>query len=273
MLGTNTFGYWTRNADNLLIGKYLSSDSLGIYSQAYRILLFPVSNISGVINQVFFPSFSKIQDDKPKIKKYHLQLTRAVAFITFPLMVGLYSTSSHFVLALFGAKWSGMIAIIQIFCVLGINQSIMALNGNLYLSQGRADLQFRVGIIFKLNIIIGIIVGLQWGIMGVAIGYAIASLINVYPNFYFAGGLVDLSFKELVINLTPVTIVSLSMGGIVLLIEYFIPADWNSLVHLLIEVPAGVLTYWLLVKLFEIRAYDEIIGIIKEKLPQNTKVQ
>jgi len=266
LLGTETFGYWTRNLDNLLIGKYLSSSALGIYGQAYRILLFPVSNISGVLSQVFFPSFSKIQDETNRIKKYHLKLTRSVALVTFPLMMGLLGTAEPFVLTFFGYQWEGMIPILQVFSILGINQSIMALNGNLYLSQGRADLQFKIGVILRIVIIAGIVLGLQWGILGVAIGYAIASIINIYPNFYFAGGLVNLSFSELAKNLAPVFAISSSMLGIIIAVKWFLLSTFENWLQLLILVGTGGFSYLLMIIIFKLKAYHELKDLLLSKI-------
>ena len=143
-----------------------------------------------------FPSFSVIQEDKQKIREVYLKITRTIALVTFPLMFGLFVLVKPFVMVVFGPKWTEMIPLLQVLCLLGIPQSIGTLNGNLYLSQGRADLQFRISLILKANILLSIIVGLRWGVMGVAIGYTIASLINSYPSISYAVRLINMTFFD-----------------------------------------------------------------------------
>lgn len=83
LMGTQTFNYWVRNIDNLLIGKYLGTAQLGYYSRAYSLMLLPVSKISGVIAAVMFPSLSLIQDQKKRIKSIYLKMSRFIALVTF----------------------------------------------------------------------------------------------------------------------------------------------------------------------------------------------
>jgi PST family polysaccharide transporter len=61
LLGFSVFNYWTRNGDNLLVGRFVGSAALEIYARSYQILLLPVSQVSGVITNVMFPAFSAIQ--------------------------------------------------------------------------------------------------------------------------------------------------------------------------------------------------------------------
>ena len=58
VLGSDVLTYGTRNADSLLIGRYLGSASLGYYSLAYQLMLYPLSQVSSVIVRVLFPTLS-----------------------------------------------------------------------------------------------------------------------------------------------------------------------------------------------------------------------
>lgn len=266
LMGTETYNYWTRNLDNLLIGRFLGSGHLGIYNRAYAIMLFPLANISRVIAEVMFPSLSIIQKDKEKVKKIFLRMTRTVALITFPMMVGLAVIVEPFVIGVFGEQWIEMIPILRIFCFLGMIQSIGTLNGSLYLSQGRADLQFKLSLILKPIVIIGIIVGLRWGIEGVAIGYAIASLICYYPSILIAGRLVGISYYEHCKNLFGVLGCSIVMGAFLfgfcstLLLQY---SDW---IQLAIVIPSGIIFYLSIIHLTKLGAYLEARDLIVEQL-------
>jgi len=265
LAGTQTLNYWARNVDNLLIGRFLGTAPLGLYSRAYSFLLFPISNVSNVISRVMFPSLSRIQEDRLKVKRVFLRVTKVIALVNFPLLLGLLAVATPFVLALFGSQWSEMIPLVRLFSLLGITQSIGTLNGNLYLSQGRADLQLKVGVFLKPIKVLSIIFGLQWGVTGVAVCYTIASLLTAYPAFYFAGRLVGLTYLEVVRNLSPVFLCSAAMASCVWAVGFLLPLGWSSWALLGVQVLSGTVTYGALVHLFKVQAYRDLRTVLGEQ--------
>lgn len=266
LLGTKTLRYWTRNVDNLLIGRFLGANPLGAYGRSYSVMLFPLNNISNVLSRVMFPSFSIIQDDKRRVKDLYLRMTRSAALITFPLMLGIFVTVEPFVMTVFGSQWVEMIPILKVLCLLGMTQSIGTFTGNLYLSQGRADLQFKVGSFLRINVILGIVLGLRWGVVGVATGYAIASIMNSYPSFFFAGKLVNLKYSELLRNLSGIFGCAAAMAIAVWTLGQLLPADWPHWAYMAVQVPFGVVVYGALVHAFRLPAYRDVKEIIREQL-------
>jgi PST family polysaccharide transporter len=53
--GFNIVNYFARNADNLLIGRFYGAEQLGFYDRAYRLLLFPLSQIQAPLGRVMLP--------------------------------------------------------------------------------------------------------------------------------------------------------------------------------------------------------------------------
>jgi O-antigen/teichoic acid export membrane protein len=267
LLSFNVFNYWVRNSDNLLVGKFIGSVGLGIYARAYGIMLMPLNQISATVGQVMFPSLSKMQDDKVRVRRIYLRTISVIALITFPMMIGLFTVADSFVLALFGPKWIGVIPLLQIFALLGMVQSIGTTVGWIYNSQGRADWQFRwsiaAGSLLIVSIIIGIIVGT---VISVAVCYAIMSgVILAYHNFSIPGKLINMTFSEVVSNVRGVFGCALLMGGGVWLLGIFMPSGWTYWAHLLVQVPFGVALYILLIHFFKLSAYLELKGLLREQ--------
>jgi PST family polysaccharide transporter len=265
LFGTKVLNYWVRNIDYLLIGRFLGSSPLGIYNRAYDIMLFPLVSVSQVLSRVMFPSMSIIQEDKQRVASLYLKMTRAIALVTFPMMLGLFVVVELFVLVIFGTQWAGMIPVLRVLSLVGMTQSIGTLNGSLYLSQGKADLQLRVGLVLKTIAILGIVIGLQWGIVGVAIGYATASFINSYPSFYFAGRLVNLTYWGLLRNLAGVFGCAALMAALVWATGLLLPTTWPQWVLLTIQVSFGILVYISIVHLAKLRAYREVRELVSEQ--------
>ena len=265
LFGSKLLNYWVRNLDYLLIGRVLGTGPLGIYNRSYEIMLMPLNTVSRVLGRVMFPSFSIIQSDKNRVKRTYLQVIRAISLITFPMMLGLLVTAKPFVLTIFGPKWAGMIPILRIFCLVGMSQSIGTFNGNLYLSQGRADLQFKVGLVLHTIPLLGIVIGLHWGIIGVASGYAIGSLLIWYPGFYFAGGLVNLRHGEFFRNLSSVFGCAVFMAAIVWSVELLLPHEWPSWVVMTALASFGILIYFSLLYLFKVKTYQEVRALLSKQ--------
>ncbi|NIM96332.1 MAG: MOP flippase family protein [Anaerolineales bacterium] len=266
LLGFSSVNYWIRNADKFLVGRFLGSSALGIYSRSYSIMLLPLTTISGTIGSVLFPALSKIQDDVPRIQRLYLRMIAVVALITFPMMLGLLVVAEDFVLFLFGAQWVGMIPILQAFCIVALVQSIGTLNGNIYLSQGRTGLQFRVGGTIGLLGVIAILIGLQWGLIGVAYAYTLFTLLVAYPSIRIAVSLIDLSFIQVIKNLAGIFGCAAAMALLLWGIESLLPSDWPHWAYLAAQIPLGVAVYGALIHFFHIQAYQELKEIIREQV-------
>jgi len=143
LVGSQFFLYWIRNGDNLLIGKFVGAYGLGIYHRAYTTMLLPVTQINQILTRVMFPALSKIQDDKKRFRIVYLNTIGAISVISFPLMIGLFVASKEFVLTLFGPNWIEVYPILQIFCWVGLAQSITTTTGWIFTSTGRTDIQFK----------------------------------------------------------------------------------------------------------------------------------
>ena len=129
-----TLGYWARNMDQLLIGKLLGSDALGLYARGYNLARVPQVFVSRSIVHVMFPSLALIQDDADRVRAVYLRTTGAVALATFPMCMGLFATAEPFVVGVLGSQWRETVPTLQLLSLASLVQSISTLAGALYLS-------------------------------------------------------------------------------------------------------------------------------------------
>jgi O-antigen/teichoic acid export membrane protein len=264
LVGFSAFNYWTRNGDNLLIGRYAGSAALGIYARSYAILLLPVWQISGVITNVMFPAFSAIQKDVERVRELYLTSISVISLVTFPLTLGLLVVSQSFVLALFGDKWAEMIPILQVFCLLGLIQSIGTTVGWIYQSQGRTDILFRFGLFSGLIFIISFVVGLRWGALGVAVAYTVANFLLWYPTWSIPARLIDLDFVTMLRRLAPTFYGAGTMAFAVWVLGLVIPNGWSYATHLALQVAFGAIVYWIFVRSLRLEAYNTVSNVVAQ---------
>lgn len=262
--GFQTINYWLRNADNLLVGKYLGTVALGIYARAYALLLLPV-HIGATLSRVMFPALSSIQSEPARVGRVYLRMCEATAFITAPMMFGLFAVAEPFVLVVFGAKWAPMVEVLRILSLVGFVQSIGTLVGNLFLSMGRSDLMFRVGGVTGVLGVMAMVLGLRHGVTGVALYYGLLSCLAFLPQQHVALRLVGLSVTDLLPRLWGPTAAAAVMSGLVMLLGRYMPVAWPMSLGLTLQVVTGVLCYWLLVHVSRLEAYVQMLDLLGKR--------
>jgi O-antigen/teichoic acid export membrane protein len=262
LLATENLNYWARNLDTLVLGRIAGVDALGLYNRAYRLFLLPSRTLAKSIHSVLFPSFTQIADDPARVKAIFLRVVRAVALVSFPFHLGLLACADVAVPALFGPAWIAMVPLARVFCLVGLVQSLAGLNGSLYLALGRTDIQLRYGIFLRANVIVGILAGVHWGPLGVAIGYGLASALNFVPSARAAGGLVGLRLVE---------VWQAVRGALVCALLMSVGVAWSGLAFaasvpgpllLMTQVSVGAVAYLGLLKAFRVGALDDLIAVL-----------
>ena len=228
MTGFQVVNYFSRNVDYLLIGKFLGAEALGFYTLAYRLMLIPLRNISGVLGKVIFPAFSKIHNDLHRIRNSYVKLVKSISLITFPLMCGLFVITPELTAIFLGSKWQPSVIVIRILCLCGAVQSINTTAGNIILSQGRSDIQLKLGIIGTVFAVLFVSVGLYWGIVGVAISYTICSIFWFVYVEQIVNSLIKLPARRFYLSLGKGAIIGLFVLGMMLIAKQLLPPSLTS---------------------------------------------
>jgi len=264
--GFQFINYWARNSDNLLIGKYLSVSSLGIYTRAYSILLIPLTQLIGALTQVMFPALSSIQNDIHKVRDVYLRAMGIISFLIYPAMLGLLVAAKPFTLTLLGAHWLDSAYIIQIFCIVSLSQAICNPTGWIYMSQGRTDWMFRWGLFGSTSLIVAIVIGVYFGsIESVAIAYLVATLLITYPCIAIPGKLIQMTFMDVIRAIAPSFICASIMAFLVWCIGATLPETWSASIHLTVQVFSGTIIYLVLAGGFRLKACRELCQITAEQ--------
>lgn len=243
LTGFNFFNFLSRNADYMIIGRFLGPVDLGYYTVAYKLMLYPLQTVSSAIGRVMFPVFSEIQEEEARFRKVYVSLCASIAVITFPTMGGLIAVCDFFVLTVFGQQWTPVVPLLLILGPVGLLQSIGTTVGNIYQAKGRTDLLLRWGIFSGTLSIVAFIVGLKWGVLGVAAAYAILSGALIVPAFLIPLRLIGLRFRQLLLALSRPLVATLIMLLCLGLVRWGLPLagpHWFSLTSLVV---LGVTVY------------------------------
>ncbi|MGZ4358727.1 MAG: MOP flippase family protein [Gaiellaceae bacterium] len=216
VFGTRLLFYLNRNADNLLIGRFLGAASLGAYNVAYNVMLVPLSDLAGPIREVLFPAFSRMQDDRERMAAMWIKANRLVGAASIPALAGLIVVAPDFVHVVLGDKWRAATPVIQILAWVGMLQSVQGLNSSILQACDRTGELFRYSIYVLIASLIAFVGGLHWGIVGVATGYAISSTLAEPYYTWLTGRAVGVSVWQFVRSLSGVVQASLVMVAAIL---------------------------------------------------------
>lgn len=164
-LGAALTWYLVLNLDNLLVGKFLGITALGIYALAYNYALLPLTIFANPIGNVALPELARLLPNPSEFWTAFYRISRLLVGVVCPIACALIVAAPDLFPVLFGQKWNGAILPFQILSVYVI---VRALWADPFAAQGRFDLGTWLALGTCVVGILGIYVGLQYGIAGVA---------------------------------------------------------------------------------------------------------
>lgn len=249
----------------MIIGKYFSAAMVGYYTRASTMKEFPVATISGTLDKVFYPLFSKIKNDAIKLKKAYQRAQILVLLVLSTIMLLLILTAHPLFGVLLGEKWLPAVPYFQLLCITGIFYPLNKYNSNILKIKGRTDLYLKMAVITQVTLILGIILTVRYGIIPLILSQVVNSFIGALINIHFANKFIDYSFKEqfkdVFKTVFPGLMVFTILFSIVKLsplfddIHYFIQLITLGSAFLVLLIPIHLI--------FKTRSIQELLGLIK----------
>ena len=184
--GFSLINYFSRNLDNMLIGRFMGSAQLGYYDKAYKLTGYPLSAFSSVIGSIIQPYMAEHQDEPDAIFNCFMKIEKLLSLVGAAVATVFLCASSEIIQVFYGPGWESAI---PVFAVLGVSVYFQMMgnpSGAFFQSLGRTDYMFRVGLINTCITVVGLCVGLAGGsILTVAYGIAAAYCLHMFSTAYF----------------------------------------------------------------------------------------
>jgi PST family polysaccharide transporter len=262
LVGFNVVNYFARNSDNILIGKFLGSTELGLYNLAFRLMYLPTQTLVYAINRVLFPIYSeKIRTGK-KVSKYFLKIVALVALIVAPMSFGLWSVREPLVAALLGPQWAHSTAVLAWLAPAGLLQALLYTTGSIFMSAGRTDILLKLAVVNTAIIVAAFALGVQFGIVAVAIAYLCAYIIIFAIGFYVVIEFICISIMSFLNSIWAPFVCASIMAGVVSITNYQLGMKFSAIGRLLILIPLGAAIYFTLIALVAKGLLIELRGIL-----------
>ena len=163
---TNIFTIINNNLFSVLLGKFYSEREVGNFTQANKWNGMGHTTITGMINGIAQPVFTRVADDKARQLAVFRKLLRFTAFISFPAMLGLSLVSKELIIITITEKWLPSADILQLLCIWGAFIPVINLFSNLLISRGHSSIYMWSTISLSLLQIVAVCAiypyGLEW---------------------------------------------------------------------------------------------------------------
>lgn len=208
LLGTNIANFAGDNGDNALIGRVEGVVPLADYTLSYRVLTLPVQVVGQTVLRSLLPIFSRLQSDRQAVATLFYRAQRAVAVVvTGPLLILALAAGDAIPWA-FGEEWTSAVDATRWVAIAGILRLTFGMDGATMTAMGRPGWQFWWSLTTTVVAVIGFVIGIQWGIEGVAASIVISGLPLAWIGTRILGRLVPVTPTGSALRLLPVVLVA-----------------------------------------------------------------
>lgn len=238
---SNIILFFLTQGDDAFVGKFLGVAALGFYQVAYRLSNLPATEITHVVSQVTFPTYSKLHKNLDQFRKAYLNTLSLVSYLAFPLAIGLFILAPEMVRFLLGEKWLVIIPILRILSLFGIVRAITGVGGSVILAVAKPHLvTYMTSIQLFLMVILIYPFSARWGLVGVSGVVFLVSLISL-PAQYLIIKQVKVSWGKWLRVLSSPLMAAVLMALSLLIIKSFFGV--NSLVNFFLLIFVGGIVY------------------------------
>lgn len=253
-----------RNIDYVIITKVLGPHSCGLYKRAYDLATLPKDKLMDILASVFLPKLSAIQDDlilARKITLVHLQLA---TYTCLPALFGICSIAEELISVIYGDKWISSIIPLQIIAIGGLFYILSAIFTPIIISFKRTTALILIQIIYSLCLIIGILIGSRFGLIGASIGVTFAIAIFSLCTFSYASKLINLSLYEYFQSFLTPLMISIIMFLAIKLFPFVFAGLTNTKFIMLGKIFLGIIIYSSMMLYFSLAKINRLRLALKE---------
>lgn len=258
------------NIQALIIGRKYSSSEMGFYTQAKKMETIPTQSISYVVNLVTFPVYAKLQDQKHQLYLAVRKSLCMMNFLNFPLMILLIVIAEPLFNFLLSDKWIDSVPYFQILCLSGIVNCLQSVNYQVVCAVGRSREIFKWNIVKRIAGLSFILLGMNWGIIGILFGMVLSTYFTYVVNALVAESSTGYTLFQQIKDFLPLLVISCLSAFLTYSLSIII--ECSNIFLLFILIFTYVLSYFLISKLFQRQELIEYMKIVKSYIKELVRI-
>jgi len=259
--GDGLLFYVFNMSDKIIVGKFLADRVLGIYSVALNLASIPAEKVLPIITQVSFTSYSRIQNDGERINRNLLRATRIIAFVGFPLFLGMAALAQEGIPLILGSKWTSAVVPFQLLCFVLPLKSLSPILPPAVIAIGKPRVNLTNMAISSFLITVALLIGVRYGLVGVCMAWIIGFPVIFAITSVRCLRVLNLPIKDFLAEIYFPFLASTFMLAFLYLLKNVLVLQ--PIFSLVLQVFSGVILYLSLTLLFRKREFSELQSLIR----------
>lgn len=241
----NIVGYIRNQLPTFILSRSLGPAGVGLYNKAESLAARPHGFITGSVYEVLFRALAKEHDDLDKSRYLFFRSLTLVLAYALPFYVGFAWVAEPLVVLLFGHRWADSAAPLVILSLAAPFMIVENLSGAVLAARNWLDKELIAQIIMIAVAGTGIVLGLPYGMEGVAAGMALALLYMSIHMFWLARRSLQARWRDLGRAFVPALLLNGMLAAVLWLVDAGLPDALrsNGPLYVILMATAGGLVY------------------------------
>lgn len=252
----------------LFLGKLYPTATLGAFDQAVKLKDMPVTSATQSVQSVTFPALVRVKGDAAKFGECYRQVVLIMAYVMFPVMLGLSAVAHDLFALLLSEKWMPTAPYFEVVCLAGLFYPIGMIAGNVLKVMSRGPLIVRLEVVKKVMMTVVFAVTIPWSVTAVVWGLVGIAFGEMAVNFLATRRFSTLTTGRFLRTLLPVSGVAAAMYLAVRWVAAAIPDSLMAL-RLAASIAVGCAVYVALSALFRLEAFRLLLELVKKQVARS----
>lgn len=253
-----------KNVYNIIIGRVYMPQVLGFYERSREFATYPSTTLTSIIIRVTYPMMSKMQDEPVRLARIYRKLIQISFFIISPILIALAALAKPIFLIVLGEEWIPAVPYFQVLCLAMMFYPIHKFNLDVLKVFGRSDLFLKLELIKKGILIIALVGGYQFGIIGLLWSNVFSSVASLVVNAWYSSKFINYKASEQVYDLLKISVLTAVMGVSMYFVEMKM-TEWHIIARLFISAFLGISCYLGLNYFYKKGPLFQTIDLIKNR--------
>jgi O-antigen/teichoic acid export membrane protein len=223
MLLSDLFWLVQTQADVAIGGRALDPHQLGVYTTALFLAQIVTSKFIPPLNEVAFTAYARLQHDPAGAARAFERSVGIIMLVALPFYVGLAVTAPDFVVTMLGPKWRDAIPVVSILALAMPFLTLQILFAPATTALGHTRVQIWSAAAGAGLMPLGFIVGIRWGVAGLAWSWLVAMPLLTAYTAAIAMPVLGTTTLRLFAAIRPALLAAVGMGLVVALADRVLP--------------------------------------------------
>lgn len=216
LTGTNLLSSIASQGGLMLMSASWGTATLGLYTRAHTLLTLPQRQLNGPLSGVAIPMLSRLAAEPERYRRTASTMLTMLGLISAGIGAWMIIGRDWIIQLMLGPQWMETVAIFGLLGFGAFVQPLFNVCGWILVSQGRMGNLLHIHVADTVLRLMAIIIGLQWGPIGVAAAMSLRYAVELPVMVWFTGkdGLIDLALIRR--SLRPALIV---FGGLLIALQ------------------------------------------------------